>query len=60
MYLHLIQRCIFANLITSLSRLVGRPSHEKLAFLLPIGFPSTEATVPDFHRKALQDIMTVV
>ncbi|KAL6087046.1 hypothetical protein STEG23_030574, partial [Scotinomys teguina] len=37
--------------------LLGRPSHEKLLVLLPVGYPSREATVPDLKRKALDQIM---
>lgn len=44
----------------ALRRLVGRPDHEKLAYLLPIGFPSEEATVPNLVRKDLDKIMTAI
>ncbi|XP_051020608.1 iodotyrosine deiodinase 1 [Acomys russatus] len=40
--------------------LLGRPSHEKLLVLLPVGYPSTEATVPDLKRKALDQIMVTI
>lgn len=40
--------------------LLGRPSHEKLLVLLPVGYPSREATVPDLKRKALDQIMVTV
>ncbi|XP_006978160.1 iodotyrosine deiodinase 1 [Peromyscus maniculatus bairdii] len=40
--------------------LLGRPSHEKLLVLLPVGYPSREATVPDLRRKALDQIMVTV
>ncbi|XP_075720560.1 iodotyrosine deiodinase 1 [Rhinoderma darwinii] len=40
--------------------LLGRPSNEKLLMLLPIGYPSEDATVPDLKRKPLEDIMVVV
>jgi len=44
----------------ALRRLVGRPDHEKLAYLLPIGFPSETATVPKLVRKDLDKIMTAI
>ncbi|GAB1294883.1 Iodotyrosine deiodinase 1 [Apodemus speciosus] len=40
--------------------LLGRPSHEKLLMLLPVGYPSRDATVPDLKRKALDQIMVTV
>ncbi|KAG8510709.1 Iodotyrosine deiodinase 1 [Galemys pyrenaicus] len=40
--------------------LLGRPSNEKLLMLLPVGYPSKEATVPDLKRKPLEQIMVTV
>ncbi|XP_045400522.1 iodotyrosine deiodinase 1 [Lemur catta] len=40
--------------------LLGRPAHEKLLMLLPVGYPSQEATVPDLRRKPLDQIMVTV
>ncbi|EDL92877.1 similar to RIKEN cDNA 0610009A07 [Rattus norvegicus] len=40
--------------------LLGRPSHEKLLVLLPVGYPSRGATVPDLKRKTLDQIMVTV
>uniref|UniRef100_H2ZTZ5 iodotyrosine deiodinase n=1 Tax=Latimeria chalumnae TaxID=7897 RepID=H2ZTZ5_LATCH len=40
--------------------LLGRPIHEKLLLLLPVGYPAKDATVPDLKRKPLQDFMVVV
>ncbi|ELW72774.1 Iodotyrosine dehalogenase 1 [Tupaia chinensis] len=37
--------------------LLGRPAHEKLLMLLPVGYPSKKATVPDLKRKPLDQIM---
>lgn len=37
--------------------LLGRPSSEKLALLLPVGYPADDCLVPDLHRKPLEDIM---
>ncbi|KAF4531878.1 hypothetical protein B566_EDAN000907 [Ephemera danica] len=43
----------------ALRTLFGRPSSEKLTLLLPVGFPSKDATVPDLKRKPLDEIMVV-
>ncbi|XP_015265637.1 PREDICTED: iodotyrosine deiodinase 1 [Gekko japonicus] len=40
--------------------LLQRPVNEKLLLLLPVGYPSKDATVPDLKRKPLDDIMVVV
>lgn len=40
--------------------LLNRPTHEKLLMLLPVGYPSKEATVPHFTRKPLEQIMVTV
>uniref|UniRef100_A0A8C0WXP8 Iodotyrosine deiodinase 1 n=1 Tax=Castor canadensis TaxID=51338 RepID=A0A8C0WXP8_CASCN len=40
--------------------LLGRPPHEKLLVLLPVGYPSKEATVPKLKRKGLDQIMVTV
>ncbi|XP_007196948.2 iodotyrosine deiodinase 1 [Balaenoptera acutorostrata] len=40
--------------------LLNRPANEKLLVLLPVGYPSKEATVPDLARKPLDQIMVTV
>uniref|UniRef100_A0A8D1WH01 Iodotyrosine deiodinase 1 n=1 Tax=Sus scrofa TaxID=9823 RepID=A0A8D1WH01_PIG len=40
--------------------LLDRPANEKLLMLLPVGYPSKEATVPDLPRKPLDQIMVTV
>ncbi|CAM5133259.1 unnamed protein product [Natator depressus] len=40
--------------------LLQRPTNEKLLLLLPVGYPSKDATVPDLTRKPLDDIMMVM
>uniref|UniRef100_A0A287BQ51 Iodotyrosine deiodinase 1 n=2 Tax=Sus scrofa TaxID=9823 RepID=A0A287BQ51_PIG len=40
--------------------LLNRPANEKLLMLLPVGYPSKEATVPDLPRKPLDQIMVTV
>ncbi|KAM4633896.1 iodotyrosine deiodinase isoform 1-T1 [Polymixia lowei] len=37
--------------------LLKRPANEKLLMLLPVGYPASDATVPDLKRKPLDDIM---
>ncbi|XP_022915734.2 iodotyrosine deiodinase 1 isoform X1 [Onthophagus taurus] len=41
----------------SLRTLLNRPNSEKLIYLLPLGYPADDSTVPDLKRKDLQDIM---
>ncbi|XP_066467391.1 iodotyrosine deiodinase 1 [Tiliqua scincoides] len=40
--------------------LLQRPVNEKLLLLLPVGYPSKTATVPDLTRKPLEDIMVTI
>ncbi|XP_006882799.1 PREDICTED: iodotyrosine dehalogenase 1 [Elephantulus edwardii] len=40
--------------------LLDRPVNEKLLVLLPVGYPSKGATVPDLRRKPLEQIMVTV
>ncbi|XP_041038656.1 iodotyrosine deiodinase 1 isoform X2 [Carcharodon carcharias] len=40
--------------------ILGRPANEKLLLLLPVGYPAEGATVPDFKRKPLDEIMVFV
>jgi iodotyrosine deiodinase len=37
--------------------LLERPVNEKLLVLLPVGFPTADATVPDLKRKSINEIM---
>ena len=39
-----------------LNRILDRPSHEKPFLLLVVGYPTTEARVPDIARKGLAEI----
>ena len=43
-----------------LRAILDRPANEKLLMLLPVGYPSKEATVPDLTRKPLDQIMVTV
>ncbi|XP_039202737.1 iodotyrosine deiodinase 1 [Crotalus tigris] len=40
--------------------LLERPANEKLLLLLPVGYPSKDATVPNLSRKPLNDILVVI
>ncbi|XP_042858714.1 iodotyrosine deiodinase 1-like, partial [Penaeus japonicus] len=44
----------------ALRTLLNRPPNEKLLLLLPVGYPSEDATVPDLKRKPLEEVMVVV
>ena len=43
-----------------LGKLLNRPENEKAIVLLPVGYPSNDATVPDLKRKKLKEIMILV
>lgn len=43
-----------------LSKILGRPSNEKPFVLIPVGYPSEDAVVPDLQRKPLAEISTLV
>jgi iodotyrosine deiodinase len=40
-----------------LSELLGRPENEKPFLLIPVGYPSESASVPDLRRKSTVDII---
>ncbi|XP_028296020.1 iodotyrosine deiodinase [Gouania willdenowi] len=40
--------------------LLQRPANEKLLMLLPVGFPASDATVPDLNRKPVTDIAVYI
>lgn len=39
-----------------LGRLLGRPENEKAYILFPIGYPASDAEVPDLRRKGLDEV----
>ncbi|MEM8485135.1 MAG: nitroreductase family protein [Bacteroidota bacterium] len=41
-----------------LNEILGRPKNEKPFILFPIGYPASDATVPDIGRKDLKDVST--
>lgn len=40
-----------------LSRILGRPENERPFILFPIGYPASDAVVPDIQRKSLADVV---
>ena len=43
-----------------LQEILGRPKNEIPFVLIPVGFPATDAKVPDITRKPLDEIMEVI
>lgn len=44
------------NPMTFLAELLGRPANERAMLVMPVGYPTAGATVPDLARKPLEDI----
>jgi len=42
-----------------LSKVLDRPSHERPFLLLPVGYPAKDATVPDIHRKPVDQVLVI-
>ena len=42
-----------------LQQILGRPKNEVPFVLIPVGFPATDAQVPDIGRKSLEEIMII-
>ena len=40
-----------------LSRILRRPRNERPYVVIPVGYPATDATVPDIQRKTLDDVL---
>lgn len=47
------------NPMKFLNEILGRPKNEVPILLMPVGFPSTDAEVPDLQRKAFDEIAKV-
>ncbi|HHH11164.1 MAG TPA: nitroreductase family protein [Sorangium sp.] len=43
-----------------LAQILDRPSNETAFMLLPIGYPTSDCTVPDISRKPLSDVLVKV
>ena len=41
-----------------LRELLGRPDHEHAMLLMPVGYPSDDAQVPNLQRKSLEEVST--
>jgi iodotyrosine deiodinase len=44
------------NPMKFLQELLGRPASEKAMLVMPVGYPSADARVPDLRRKSLEEI----
>jgi len=42
-----------------LQKVLHRPEHERAFVVIPVGYPAEGCTVPDLHRKPLDEIMIV-
>lgn len=40
-----------------LSRVLARPENERPFLLIPVGYPAQDCTVPDLHRKKLEEVL---
>ncbi len=43
-----------------LSKILKRPSNERAFLVLPVGYPSADAVVPDIRRKTIDEIMEII
>jgi len=43
-----------------LSKILKRPSNERAFLVLPVGYPSADAVVPDICRKTIDEIMEII
>ncbi len=43
-----------------LQEILGRPKNEVPFVLIPVGYPTEDAKVPDLKRKSLEEIMTII
>jgi len=43
-----------------LAEILGRPKHERPYLLIPVGYPASEARVPDIAKKPLSEVCSVV
>ncbi len=48
------------NPMNFLNEILGRPRNERPFVLIPVGYPTPDATVPDLRRKSLEEIMILV
>ena len=43
-----------------LSEILGRPENERPFLILVVGYPAPDTTVPELHRKSLEEIATFI
>ncbi|MEM7623437.1 MAG: hypothetical protein AAF235_09565, partial [Planctomycetota bacterium] len=43
-----------------LSEVLGRPEHERAFLVVPMGYPTPDAVVPELQRKSLDEIAVFV
>jgi iodotyrosine deiodinase len=43
-----------------LTEILGRPKNEKPFLLIPVGYPATNARVPNIGKKPLDEVMSVL
>lgn len=48
------------NPMKFLAEILGRPKNERAYLILPIGYPTPDAEVPDIHRKPIDEVVSFV
>jgi nitroreductase len=43
-----------------LTRILGRPANERPYVVIPVGFPASDATVPDIAKKTLDEVLVEI
>ena len=43
-----------------LNEVLGRPENERPFLILVVGYPESDATVPELRRKSLEEIATFI
>ena len=43
-----------------LEKLLNRPNNEKAILLIPVGFPSDNAEVPDLKKKLFKNVCNII
>ncbi len=43
-----------------LATILGRPKNEKPYLLIPVGYPASDAVVPQIERKSLEEVLVTV
>ena len=48
------------NPMAFLSKVLKRPRNERAALIVPVGYPASDAVVPDLVRKPLDEVMALI